>query len=441
MAMLSKYLLFLTVAASALMCIAFFRLLAPQDQLIPERRELPANLELLPTAYQLQQCRAPQGGFKAWRQGVVSELDPIIKRNCTKLFQGDQQEIETVKAQTEVWNNSLSDEELFRLTGDCLWVKNYFYNNLYLTKQERSFPLAYSFVVYNNPQQVLRLLRYLYRPVNAYCIHPDNKSSPLFMSIFNNITKCLDNVMVASELYDVGWGAPTLMQAQMSCLSDLVRYRDTQRKSKQWKYLINLCGKELPMMSSHDTVAHLKRLNGSSAIKARIIHPNETRTVSRLHNRTVPFNLQLYKGLAYMAISYDFAHFLITNSTAIAVYEFFKTCYIPEEHFYATLYMIPGVPGGHNPTLPQWYYFYTLRVFWLNDPTHNDMYCTGPRVHSICIVTVGELQKMASFIDKPHALFHNKYFMELDHVVMDCIEERFVAKNKQQYELECFERS
>ena len=35
---------------------------------------------------------------------------------------------------------------------------------------------------------------------------------------------------------------------------------------------------------------------------------------------------------------------------------------------------------------------------------------------------------MASFIDKPHALFHNKYFMELDHVVMDCIEERFVAK-------------
>ena len=34
------------------------------------------------------------------------------------------------------------------------------------------------------------------------------------------------------------------------------------------------------------------------------------------------------------------------------------------------------------------------------------------------------------------ALFHNKYFMELDHVVMDCIEERIVDMNKREYEME-----
>ena len=37
---------------------------------------------------------------------------------------------------------------------------------------ERSFPVAYTFVVYNSPQQILRLLRYLYRPTNFYCIYP-----------------------------------------------------------------------------------------------------------------------------------------------------------------------------------------------------------------------------------------------------------------------------
>ena len=32
------------------------------------------------------------------------------------------------------------------------------------------------------------------------------------------------------------------------------------------------------------------------------------------------------------------------------------------------------------------------------------------------------------------ALFHNKYFTELDHIVMDCMEERAVAKNRQEFE-------
>ena len=35
------------------------------------------------------------------------------------------------------------------------------------------------------------------------------------------------------------------------------------------------------------------------------------------------------------------------------------------------------------------------------------------------------------------ALFHNKYFMELDHTVMDCMEERAVAKNRQEFEADC----
>ena len=50
--------------------------------------------------------------------------------------------------------------------------------------------------------------------------------------------------------------------------------------------------------------------------------------------------------MAYMGLSYDFASFLITNLTAIKVYQFFESCVIPEKHFYAVLSAIPGVPGG-----------------------------------------------------------------------------------------------
>ena len=35
------------------------------------------------------------------------------------------------------------------------------------------------------------------------------------------------------------------------------------------------------------------------------------------------------------------------------------------------------------------------------------------------------------------ALFHNKYFMEVDHTVMDCMEERAVARNRLEFEQDC----
>ena len=33
--------------------------------------------------------------------------------------------------------------------------------------------------------------------------------------------------------------------------------------------------------------------------------------------------------------------------------------------------------------------------------------------------------------------FHNKYFMKVDHTVMDCLEEQLVIRNKQEYENDC----
>jgi len=116
----------------------------------------------------------PLAEFKGWSQAVVSIMEPIIEKNCTKIFAGDREEVEKVQARNREWKNKyVTDIELHYLTEDCVWVMNYFQNHMYTTKLEQSFSMAYTFVVHNSPQQVLRLLKFLYRPTNYYCIHPD----------------------------------------------------------------------------------------------------------------------------------------------------------------------------------------------------------------------------------------------------------------------------
>lgn len=112
---------------------------------------------------------------------MVTELEPQINRNCvTGSYAGDAQEMGAVKLQNSHWKSALRDSDLLMMTRNCSWVRAYFQNNLYTTKLERIFPIAFVLVVYNSPLQVLRLLRVLYRWHNTYCIHPDLKSSETF---------------------------------------------------------------------------------------------------------------------------------------------------------------------------------------------------------------------------------------------------------------------
>jgi len=204
--------------------------------------------------------------FHAWKNGVVTTVLPVVQRNCMKLFMGDESEINKVKAQLKVWKSMITDDDLLHKFRNCSYVQRYFNNNLYITKLEKEFPIAYSFLICNNPQQVVRLLRYLYRPQNIYCIHPDVKSSDTFKNIFKTLVTCLDNVIIPKNLLNVEWGKPSKMEAQVKCLRELTDWRSKQPQKSQWKYVINLCGKELPLTTTHETVTKLTRLNGTAAI-------------------------------------------------------------------------------------------------------------------------------------------------------------------------------
>ena len=178
------------------------------------------------------------------------------------------------------------------------------------------------------------------------CLHSDVKSPHKYF--FTSIARCFNNIIVAKKLLDVVWGHYSVLGAQMSCMNDLLQLRATQMF--KWKYLINLCGKELPLLTNRQIVQRLMKLNDSSSViiyKAtdsenvmkRITYPYTWNQESKRYffnwNRKLhpPFNQSMfYKSSAYNALSFPFAHFLTTNFTAIKFHDFFKLCKSPEEH-------------------------------------------------------------------------------------------------------------
>ena len=399
-------------------------------------------------------CRLPQGGYKSWKQGIVTVLEPKIQRNCTKLFAGDREEAERVKNESASWKNSLSDSEFLQRTRNCTWLREELENNLYNTALERDFPMAYIFVINTRPQSVFRTMKLLFRPQNTFCINYDSKSSLDFKNTFTNIAKCYENIMISSKQENVIWGSYTIMEAQLNCHHDLLKYRESQPPLKKWKYVVNLCGKELPLMSPHEMVSRLSLLNGSSSIlpkkatsKSDLQRIERKVKMSGLDGKPVrtneklgpiPFNLTFYKSSSYSILSAKFVHFLLTDPVALEVHHYFTKSLHSEEHFYATLFMMAGVPGGYDIKLKD-VYVRAAHSTWIYSHLARDQLCHGGIiVNAICIITGGDLPMVMSTSEN-RTLFHNKYLMEKDYTPMDCLEEMIVEKNKCEYERDCLQ--
>lgn len=70
----------------------------------------------------------------------------------------------------------------------------------------------------------------------------------------------------------------------------------------------------------------------------------------------------------------------------------------------------------------------------------SDTKCNGWVIHDICIIGSGDLHRLKYEVNVDNLqgpFFHNKYFMERDHTVMDCLEELIVDRNRQEYSREC----
>ena len=129
--------------------------------------------------------------------------------------------------------------------------------------EELEMPVAYSIIMYRDPEQAEFLLRAIYRPHNYYCIHVDKDKK--YSHVYNQmkaVASCLKNVLMVSSRVKVRWGKFSVVQAEMHCMKDLIKYAS-------WKYFINLTGQEYPLKTSLELVKILKLLNGTNLINGQ----------------------------------------------------------------------------------------------------------------------------------------------------------------------------
>ena len=93
--------------------------------------------------------------------------------------------------------------------------------------------------------------------------------------------------------------------------------------------------------------------------------------------------------------------------------------------------------------MPHWRIPIVSEYIWITGQRKAEIeqYCkSGYVVHNICIMTSADLSSVHRQVNVKKLrgpMFHNKYFMERDHTVMDCLEEQLVVRNRLEYEKDC----
>ncbi|VDP06092.1 unnamed protein product [Schistosoma margrebowiei] len=161
---------------------------------------------------------------------------------------------------TNLYQNMIN--ESIETCESCDNFKQLIEQPVWLSEEEKSYPIAYSLLIYDNVEWTARLLRLIYCPNNLYCIHVDRKSPEWFYEEIVNLSRCFGvNVLVVnrSESIRVVWGHYSVVEGFLACAEMLLN-----NPTVKWQYLVNINGKELPLRTNWELVAALKALNMSN---------------------------------------------------------------------------------------------------------------------------------------------------------------------------------
>lgn len=190
---------------------------------------------------------------------ILSKKRFVKSINCAKIIRGSKSEITKSADLGNDYLTVLSPSYYIRKTENCdAFINSREYITDSLSKEEKEFPLAYSILVYKSVFQFERLLRSIYRPQNFYCIHADMKMSEDDYDAVRYIISCFDNVFFSSKAYNVAWGTFSVLAADLTCMTNLLKYK--------WKYFINLTGQEFPLKTNREIVKILKSFNGANDV-------------------------------------------------------------------------------------------------------------------------------------------------------------------------------
>ncbi|XP_056586153.1 beta-1,3-galactosyl-O-glycosyl-glycoprotein beta-1,6-N-acetylglucosaminyltransferase 4-like [Triplophysa dalaica] len=359
--------------------------------------------------------------------------------NCSGIYDMEPVEVGKSLVVRKNKDEGPSDMNIVKAISDCeRFVVSRGLNAIQGSEFEREFPLAYSLVVHKNADLVERLLRAIYMPHNVYCIHYDQKSSDDFKSAMQGLSRCLPNVFISSKLERVQYAGISRLKADLNCLSDLLE------SDVKWKYVINLCGQDFPLRTNAELVSDLKMLKGMNMVESK--RPGEKEWRWRFHHDLKsnlneyyespvttfedkpppPHNIEMFVGSAYFTISREFALFAERSSLARDFLDWSEDTYSPDEHFWATLVRVSGVPGEvqrfkpdiseleSKTRLVKWLYF------------EEDLYppCTGEHVRSVCVYGASELRWLLNY----GHWFANKVDPNVDPILIECLEENLLEK-------------
>ncbi|VDH97853.1 beta-1,3-galactosyl-O-glycosyl-glycoprotein beta-1,6-N-acetylglucosaminyltransferase-like [Mytilus galloprovincialis] len=346
-----------------------------------------------------------------FNKNMLTKKRLVDSINCRALLTGNKHEINRANSMENEYLDALSPISYISRTRDCeKFLQDRGYYTSPLSSEEEYFPIAYSVLIYKSINQFERLLRSIYRPQNFYCVHADTKMSDVRRKALESIVNCFDNVFMSSKSYDVKWGKITVLQADIICMQDLLRY-------KKWKYFINLTGQDFPLKTNMEIVKILKAYNGANDVS---ISNNQAKFAHRWTNiKSFPPSVKPYKGSLHITVNRQFVEYATSNKTATQLLKWLVGTKIPDESFFSTLNFNSnlGITGSFQGELTKAMAVYksmTRYKIWKTDKS-----CNGQYVHDICIPAVEDLRKIHS---RPE-LFINKVYWDYEHYVLDCLEE------------------
>ncbi|XP_045045037.2 N-acetyllactosaminide beta-1,6-N-acetylglucosaminyl-transferase isoform X6 [Desmodus rotundus] len=226
-----------------------------------------------------------------------------------------------------------------------------------LSEEEAGFPLAYTVTIHKDFGTFERLFRAIYMPQNVYCVHVDEKATVEFKDAVEQLLSCFPNAFLASKMESVVYGGISRLQADLNCIKDLVA------SEIPWKYAINTCGQDFPLKTNKEIVQYLKGFKGKNItpgvlppshaigrtkyVHREILHTKNSYVLKTTKLKTLPpHNMTIYFGTAYVALSREFANFVLRDQQALDLLSWSKDTYSPDEHFWVTLNRIPGCLGA-----------------------------------------------------------------------------------------------
>lgn len=350
-------------------------------------------------------------GHKAKMAQLPQKPVRMTEVDCKRLFAGNRQEKQRAyHLQKANALTTLTPKDISASASNCQAFKeNYSFVTNPLTREERDFPIAYSLLVFRDADQVLNLLRSIYRPQNYYCLHVDLKAKAEFREAMVAIARCFPNVFLSSRSVRVHWGTYTVLEPEIICMGDLWRY-------KKWKYFFNLTGQEFPLRTNWELVSILKAYKGANNVGAtrRRMERHRFRKAGR-----PPAGIKLTKGSVHITVNRDFVDYVLHTWTARRFLAWSRRAFIPDEVFFASLNHNPhlGIKGsytGEPETHWKKYPFMTRYKNWGSLP------CAGKWVRQICIMTIGDLP----FLNKRRELFANKFHAGYSKIALGCLAER-----------------